>query len=95
MWTGLAECSFALPVDLFASLPAFGWLSELQGTLPVVFALFEVAEVVVGLLAEVVDEVDGDCVAFEVVDFVVDGADCVARVVDLFTSVVALVVDWA
>jgi len=24
--TGLAECSFALPVSLFASLPAFGFL---------------------------------------------------------------------
>jgi len=24
MWTGLAECSFACPVDLSASLPAFG-----------------------------------------------------------------------
>lgn len=90
MCTGLAECSFALPVDLFASLPAFGWLSELQGTLPVVLALFDVAEVV-----EVVEVVDGDCVAFEVVDFVVDGADWVARVDDLFTSVVALLVDWA
>jgi hypothetical protein len=29
-WTGLAECSFAWPVDLSASLPAFGWLSSLQ-----------------------------------------------------------------
>jgi len=29
-WTGLAECSLAWPVDLSASLPAFGWLSSLQ-----------------------------------------------------------------
>ena len=84
-----------MPVDLSASLPAFGWLSVLQGTLPVVFALFEVAEVVDGFVDDVLAEVDGDCVAFEVVDFVADGADCVARVDDLFTSVVALVVDWA
>jgi hypothetical protein len=28
--TGLAECSFAAPVDLSASLPAFGFLNELQ-----------------------------------------------------------------
>jgi hypothetical protein len=33
MCTGLAECSFALPVSLSASLPAFGWLSELQSGL--------------------------------------------------------------
>jgi hypothetical protein len=28
--TGLAECSFAMPVSLFASLPACGWPSSLQ-----------------------------------------------------------------
>jgi hypothetical protein len=30
MCTGLAECSFALPVSLSASLPALGFLKELQ-----------------------------------------------------------------
>ena len=30
MWTGLCECSFALPVSLLASLPAFGWPRLLQ-----------------------------------------------------------------
>lgn len=30
LWTGLAECSFALPVSLSASLPAFGFLKESQ-----------------------------------------------------------------
>ena len=30
VWTGLDECSFAVPVSLPASLPAFGWCSELQ-----------------------------------------------------------------
>ena len=29
--TGLAECSLASPVDLLASLPAFGFLNELHG----------------------------------------------------------------
>ena len=30
MWTGLFECCFAAPVSLSASLPAFGFLNELQ-----------------------------------------------------------------
>jgi len=38
MWTGLCECSFAMPVSLSASLPACGWPSVLHSG-------FEVAEV--------------------------------------------------
>src|SRR5688500_12879143 len=33
MWTGLAECSFAWPVSLSASLPACGWFSVLHSGL--------------------------------------------------------------
>ena len=36
--TGLDECSFALPVSLFASLPAFGWSSLHSGLAAVVVA---------------------------------------------------------
>jgi hypothetical protein len=38
-WTGLEECSFAFPVSLFASLPAFGLFSELQRGLVAVLAV--------------------------------------------------------
>lgn len=38
MCTGLEECSFALPVSLPASLPAFGWPSELHSGLELAVA---------------------------------------------------------
>jgi len=88
-WTGLAECSLALPVSLFASLPAFGWFSVLHGT-------FAVVEVLVAFVL-------GDCeVAFAVLParfavpvvlFVADVvADCEPRAVE---DLVVSVVDWA
>ena len=57
MCTGLFECSFALPVSLFASLPAFGWLRLLQGTLLVVVVVVVDGDVAV-VLPEVVLLVD-------------------------------------
>jgi hypothetical protein len=54
--TGLFECSFALPVSLFASLPAFGWFRLLQvGLLPVVLVLD-----VEGEVPDVLLDVEGD-----------------------------------
>jgi hypothetical protein len=44
--TGLAECSFALPVSLSASLPAFGWLSSLHSGFVAVAVAGGVAAVV-------------------------------------------------
>jgi len=56
MWTGLFECSLALPVSLFASLPAFGWFRLLQvGLLPVVLVLELEGEV-----PDVLLDVEGD-----------------------------------
>jgi len=56
MCTGLLECSFALPVSLFASLPAFGWFRLLQvGLLPVVLVLELEGEV-----PDVLLDVEGD-----------------------------------
>ena len=43
MCTGLEERSFAIPVDLSASLPAFGWLSSLQSGLAAVVPAVPVA----------------------------------------------------
>jgi hypothetical protein len=48
MWTGLDELSLALPVDLSASLPAFGWFRLLHSGLLADAAL----AVVAGWLAE-------------------------------------------
>ena len=38
-WTGLEECSLALPVSLPASFPAFGLFNELQRGLVAVLAV--------------------------------------------------------
>jgi len=58
MCTGLFECSFALPVSLFASLPAFGWFRLLQvGLLPVVLVVEVEGEVLDALLLDVDGEV--------------------------------------
>ena len=48
-WTGLAEFSFAMPVSLSASLPAFGWFSSLQRGLALAVASVDA----LGLLVEV------------------------------------------
>jgi hypothetical protein len=49
--TGLDECSFALPVSLSASLPAFGWFSSLHSGLVAVAVAAGLAFAVVLVLA--------------------------------------------
>jgi hypothetical protein len=62
MCTGLEECSFAAPVSLSASLPAFGFLNELQSGFAE--SLIErVAEL--GSLSSDVDDRAADCEDFE------------------------------
>jgi hypothetical protein len=72
MWTGLAEWSFAIPVDLSASLPACGWFRLLHEGFAAVAACAVVAPLVPDML-EVADgadcEVRGCCVVALVVDW--------------------------
>jgi hypothetical protein len=59
MWTGLAEWSFAAPVSLSASLPALGFLKELQSGLAAsLLPIVRVAEL--GSLSPL-DDCDADC----------------------------------
>jgi hypothetical protein len=62
MWTGLAECSFAAPVSLSASLPALGFLKESQSGFAASF-IDRVAEL--GSLSALPDDEywDEDCAA--------------------------------
>jgi len=63
MWTGLAECSLAAPVSLSASLPALGFLNELQSGFAASF-MERVAELGSLSLRSVEEYWDEDCAAF-------------------------------
>jgi len=66
MWTGLAECSFAAPVLLSASLPAFGFLNESQSGLALPLSMERVAEL--GRRSVLVDFESVACDAWAPVD---------------------------